>query len=273
MLMVPGDRNLPAYNEYLEDLLSRSTAQETQDGFVYYVAPPEEPMGLGTGKSFRDPEQTDLTLVVNGNLFPENREKIAQVAVAGEVHLDHGRYHLAKAIDEILSYTDDDSFFNNIQAINMLFEELQIDRKALRSNQQIDNETRAFVDKIASSAIGTLATKRGISDDAVDARNRLLDLGLVLPDTEVKDTELNGFLRTKAGTVKASFKHMKEKSERHTCAHCSSQIIQGSSRVTLGLEKNDGYSDHHHYHMPCFDSYVLPRFDFKTFRRQQAKYG
>jgi hypothetical protein len=269
MLYTPGAN--PETTRAIENVLSRSSTELTADGFQFFVSPDDEPMPLTLGSVYRTPEQSNLTLIVNGSIDPDTRQKIANVVVAGESYLDNGRYWFAKATEEVVAWDTPTSFSENIMAINLMFQTLTAQRRRFREHADLDREAKWRLDLEAKSSIGWLAMYRGISDEAVEAQEHLLALGLKVPHSKTSDLELRGKLQTKNGAVSGSFKAMTERDDRHTCACCSGQIIKNSTRMTLGLDRNDGYSDHHHYHVPCFDVVVLPRFDVATVQEAPAK--
>jgi len=264
MLYIPGQN--PDTARAIEDVLSRSTPELTPSGFEYFVSPDSEPMSLSIGVVYRTVDQSDLTIIVHGSIPIDNRQQIAGVAVAGESHLDKGSYWIAEAAQEVIGWDSPQAFKENISTINLLFDSITRQRRYLREHPNLDNETKRRLDLEAKCSIGWLAMHRGISDAAVEAQERLVALGLAVPHADYSDIELKGKLQTKRGSVNASFKAMTEKDDRHTCACCSGQLIKHSSRMTLGLERNDGHSDHHHYHIPCFDVTILPKFDVSTIR-------
>ncbi len=262
MLYVPGvDTN---YERRLDKVLSRSSVESTTDGFTYYVSDISEPLGMSFGSVFRTPEQSALTLVINGNISPENRKKIATTAVEAEAHLDDERYWLAQALHEIIAWNDDKEFAENITAINIMFEAIRTQNASIQRDPNIDSLTKARLRLEALSAMGMLATYRGVTTLGVEAYDEFRKQGLWIPNVSAEEVELSGTLHRKNGPVVANFKAMEEKSERHNCACCGAQLIKGMTRVTLGLEVTDGYSDHHHYHQPCFIDSVIPRFNLAT---------
>jgi hypothetical protein len=269
MLYIPGVSD--TYSKELDVVLSRASVETTPDGFEYFVADPNEQMGLTMGSVFRTPEQSDLTLVINGNVAQEDRQKIATASMVGEFHLDADRYWLALALHEVLGWNDDAGFNKNIRAINIMFDALRAQSAAIQQNPEVDAQTKARLRLEARSAMGVLATYRGVTDIGLEAYGEFNKQGLWIPHANVHEVELAGYIQTINGTVGASFKSMEEKSERHHCAGCSNQIIRGTTRVTLGLDTHDGYSDHHHYHYPCFIDKVIPKLDIGSITERPMK--
>jgi hypothetical protein len=269
MLYIPGMPD--SYSAELDRVLSRASVETTPDGFEYYVSDPNDTMGLTMGCVRRTPEQSELTIIVNGNVQPEDREKIATTAVVAEGHLESERYWLARALYDVVSWKDDDEFNANIFAINLIADGLRHQSTAIQRDPTIDQRTKARLRDEARSALGILATYRGVTTDAKQVFTEFSKKGLQIPHSDTHELELAGRLQTKNGPVTASFKAMEEKSERHNCACCSAQIIRGTNRVTLGLDKNDGYSDHHHYHYACFVDTVMPKLDFESIVERPLK--
>ncbi|MDO8266097.1 MAG: hypothetical protein Q7T41_04115 [Candidatus Saccharibacteria bacterium] len=272
MLYTPGQPD-DTYSRDVERVLSSSRVEETSDGFAYFVSDPNEEMGLTMSTVFRTPEQSDLTLIVNGNVAKKDRLKIAAVAVAGEAYLEAERYWLARAIEDVVGWESDEEFVENVSAISLLLDALRIQISAIKKDPEIDPRVKARLELEAKSALGILATHRGVSDTGVEALGEFTKQGLWIPRANTDNVELAGALQTNRGLVTAGFVSMEEKSERHSCACCGAQIIKGTARMTLGLDVHDGYSDHHHYHIPCFIDSVIPRFRLDTMRERPINLG
>ncbi len=261
----------PQSERDLEGILSRSQYEVTPDGFEYFVADLDPTVGISTGRVVREPNRSELTLVLSNALPKGTRLKIAQTTVDTELYLDEGRYGIAKAIKANLSWFDNESFAQNIAAINALIVEMHGQMGAILGNPTISAEYKRRIREEGRSALGMLATITGLSDAGAHALDELSSQELWLPHSDRDPIDLQAFMRTPRGTEKVRFRMMPEKSDKHHCANCSGHIIPHSDRVTLVLSQSDGYSDHHHYHFPCFASAVMPRMDMKTIEPVPAR--
>jgi hypothetical protein len=271
MLYVPGEN--PVIRENLDRLLDQSTPETTSDGFMYFVADPDASIGLSHGMVRRTPEQSEITLVLNGNAPREIRDKIAKITIGVEEHLDDNQYALAYAARDVLKWEDDSEFFENAACIDVFSNALKADLQWIQSSTDFSPQTKERLKLEAKAALGWTALYRGVSSEGLQAYTEFKQKGLWIPNSREHDVEICGFMKTKNGTVRASFKSMPEHSERHTCACCSSQILKDTTRMSVSLDKNDGYSDHHHYHITCFYESVLPKFDFETLEEAPIKLG
>lgn len=271
MIYIPGEN--PEFNVDLRRVISDSNTEATSGGFVYYVASPEEKIGLSMGQVYRTPQQSDVTLIINGNVEPEIRQKVAEITVHGEEHIENGRYWLTNALNDVLRFDSNEAFAENVMCVAAVNQALLADLASIRANPDLHPMQKQRLILEAKSALGWTAVFRGTSDIAHETWNDFTRLGLWIPDSTKHDVEMSGFMITKKGTVRAGFKSMPEHSERHTCACCSAQILKNTNRMSVSLDQNDGYSNHHHYHYNCFYESVLPKFLLDTIEEVPIKLG
>ncbi len=114
-------------------------------------------------------------------------------------------------------------------------------------------------------AVRNAQSKGRLARQADDARERLKEAGLIIPD---------GDLALRAKDRKGENVRISLHTERrtvHTCRCCSNPIPKNTPRFTTSTEvKIDGY-DHHHYHPGCFTHVELGIFkDFKQIPHEEA---
>ncbi len=265
-----------SFERDFEKLLANSTLARTKSGFEYFVAPEGELAKASVGCANREEDTTTLDIVVNGSLPEQVQNLVVETTLRSEEHIHLGADYLVRAAESVLAWDQQGvtgTFNDRAPTIAVLAQETITDSAFIATDSNITPESRSHVLEAAKRFMGWASLYRGVNDTGAETESTYHDMGLWLPHTNVDDVQMSGKLKTRKGIVNAGFKAMIEKSDRHKCASCSNCLLKGYARVTLNLDKNDGYSDHHHYHYTCFLEDVLSRFILDSIRETPLQLG
>lgn len=108
--------------------------------------------------------------------------------------------------------------------------------------------------------------KGELAHQASERRQKLAELGLVLPDGESALTAVD-----KRSGERTYVTLQNERGNRHKCADCSHPIVKGSARITTSTQQPVSGYDHHHYHPGCFSHVDLGVLgDFRQIPHEEA---
>ncbi|HMT56261.1 MAG TPA: hypothetical protein PKD20_05315, partial [Candidatus Saccharibacteria bacterium] len=101
-------------------------------------------------------------------------------------------------------------------------------------------------------ALGNSSRKQQDATDADKNRQRLADIGLVLPDDNVALNAVDGI-----SGERTTMTLQTERGTRHRCKSCAHPIPRGSDRITTSTRREVNGYDHHHFHVGCFSHVAL----------------
>lgn len=256
MIYTPGP---PPYelDRELDRLVSQSHSRRTDSGFEFFVVDHEQMGGLTAGEIIRREGNTELLCILNDTIPPNDQENIANITLTAATIQSEARYkipHAGQQLVESGSELDADTF----RALEWIARDTL---STSRANSMLTPAEKGTLERESRSVIGWVAIHRDLTEEGEHEIEKLSSAGIIIPGQK-SEQQLTGLMLTgQARTTVASFQTMEERSERHHCADCSGQILRTTDRITLSLDENDGYSDHHHYHASCFADTILPKFN------------
>lgn len=215
--------------------------------FEYYVAPEGIlPPGRFGGYNEQDTETGAISslIIIGEETPPEARGPLVAHMALHLALPDDGSPHLCKSHDRFLQSKiaeDDPALLKPFYEGSRVM--YTVGYEGYRELSQAD---QLLLDRYIEALRNSQRQGEDI-DLSEQARQRLADLGLLLPDGSVALTAVD-----KRSGNRATISLQTEPGSRHKCRNCSHPIVKGSARVTTSAQRShDGY-DHHHYHPGCF---------------------
>lgn len=217
------------------------------DDFEYLVAPNELMNGFpfgGYDTEDTDTNETETLMIVNEFVEKQARPLLVAHLLLHKSIKDDGSPQLCAHHDKLLQ--------SNLACVEPSLiapfynEATQMYASGYRSMLSDPTADKLLVDRYGR-ALKNTESKGRMAEEAENTRQRLVDLGLELPDGAVAINAVN-----RHSGARTNISLQTERGQHHTCRNCSHPIIKNTPRITTSSkEKINGY-DHHHFHPGCF---------------------